>query len=133
MSGDLVRKQPERKAKKRSQESMANSKSKKFSKVPRRQSKSKMTMNPTSFDPIGELLSNYGEITGESLAHEIFSYLDFSTLQQIRLSSSSVLEFFLDQGSKAVVKHFERNQAIYRIFEQRNCRRKTFCHMERVL
>lgn len=89
MSGGLVRKQPERKAKKRSQESMANSKSEKFSKVPRRQSKSKMTTNSTSFDPIGELLSNYGEITGESLAHEIFSYLDFSTLQQIRLVRQS--------------------------------------------
>jgi len=73
---------------------MANSKSEKFSKVPRRQSKSKMTMDLTSFDPIDELLSNYGEITGKSLAHEIFSYLDFSTLQKIRLVHKS-WNFFL--------------------------------------
>lgn len=78
---------------------MANSKSEKFSKVPRRQSKSKMTMNPTSFDPIGELLSNFGEITGESLAHEIFSYLDFSTLQQIRLVRQS-WNFFLTKDRR---------------------------------
>ena len=94
MSGALLRKQPDRKAKKRTQESMANSKSEKFSKVPRRQSKSKMTMDLTSFDPIDELLSNYGEITGKSLAHEIFSYLDFSTLQKIRLVHKS-WNFFL--------------------------------------
>ena len=100
MSGALVRKQPERKAKKRAQESMANSKSEKFSKVPRkRQFKSKMAMNPTSFDLIGELISNYGEITGTSLVHEIFSYLDFSTLQQIRLVRQS-WNFFLTKDLK---------------------------------
>ena len=100
MSGALVRIQPERKAKKRTQESMANSKSEKFLKVPRkRQSKSKMTMNSTSFDLIGELLSNYGEITGENLVHKILSYLDFSTLQQTRLVRQS-WNFFLIKDQK---------------------------------
>ena len=56
-------------------------------------------MNPTSFDPVGELLSNYGEITGKNLVHEIFSYLDFSTLQQIRLVRQS-WNFFLAKDQR---------------------------------
>ena len=56
-------------------------------------------MTPTSFDPIDELLSNYGEITGKNLVHEIFSYLDFSTLQQIRLVRQS-WNFFLAKDQR---------------------------------
>ena len=39
-----------------------------------------------SFDIVGNLLCNYG-MTGEDLAHEIFSYLDFSSIQDSRLVS----------------------------------------------
>ena len=44
---------------------------------------------PRKFDIIGELLSNYGEMTGGNISREILSYLDFSTLQQGRLVSKS--------------------------------------------
>ena len=37
---------------------------------------------PEKFDIIGELLSNYGEMTGRNVSREILSNLDFSTLQQ---------------------------------------------------
>ena len=60
------RKQPDREAKKRTHEMMAR-----------------------KFDIIGELLSNYGEMTGGNISREILSYLDFSTLQQGRLVSKS--------------------------------------------
>ena len=39
-----------------------------------------------SFDIVGNLLCIYG-MTGEDLAHEIFSYLDFSSIQGSRLVS----------------------------------------------
>ena len=57
------RKQPERISKKRTREMMAKSK-------------------PKKFDIIGELLSNYGEMTGRNISRKILSNLDFSTLQQ---------------------------------------------------
>ena len=41
---------------------------------------------PRKFDLIGELLSNYGE---PDITREIFSYVDFTTLQQSRLVSKS--------------------------------------------
>ena len=37
---------------------------------------------PEKIDIIGELLSNYGEMTGRNISREILSNLDFSTLQQ---------------------------------------------------
>jgi len=37
------------------------------------------------FDIVGELLTHYGEITGENVTRQIFSYLDFSSFQQGRL------------------------------------------------
>jgi len=40
---------------------------------------------PRKVDIVGELLSHYGEITGENLTRQIFSYLDFSSFQQGRL------------------------------------------------
>ena len=64
------RKQPDSISKKRTREMMPKSK-------------------PRKFDIIGELLSNYGEMTGENISREILSYLDFSTLQQGRLVSKS--------------------------------------------
>ena len=62
------RNQPDRIAKKRTYEMMM--------------AKSK----PRKFDLIGELLSNYGE---PDITREIFSYVDFTTLQQSRLVSKS--------------------------------------------
>ena len=62
------RKQPDRIAKKRTNEMMM--------------AKSK----PRKFDLIGELLSNYGE---PDITREIFSYVDFTTLQQSQLVSKS--------------------------------------------
>jgi len=47
---------------------------------------------PKTFDMIGDWISNYG-MTGENLAHWIFSYLDFSTLQQGRLVCKSWCRF----------------------------------------
>ena len=44
---------------------------------------------PEKFDIIGELLENYGEMTGGNISREILSNLDFSTLQQGRLVSKS--------------------------------------------
>ena len=41
------------------------------------------------FDLIGELLSNYGDMTGGNIVLEIFSYLDFSTLQRGFLVANS--------------------------------------------
>ena len=72
------RKQPDRIAKKRTHEMMI--------------AKSK----PRKFDLIGELLSNYGEMTGGNITHEIFSYLDFSALQQSRLVSKSWNHFLVN-------------------------------------
>ena len=41
------------------------------------------------FDIIGELLENYGDMTGGNIVREIFSYLDFSTLQRGLLVANS--------------------------------------------
>ena len=41
------------------------------------------------FDLIGELLENYGDMTGGNIVREIFSYLDFSTLQRGLLVANS--------------------------------------------
>ena len=41
------------------------------------------------FDLIGELLSNYGDMTGGNIVLEIFSYLDFSTFQRGLLVANS--------------------------------------------
>ena len=56
---------------------------------PDRQVKKKRKMKePKSFDIVGNFLYNYG-LTGENLAHEIFSYLDFSSIQGTRLVCKS--------------------------------------------
>ena len=47
---------------------------------PDRQVKKKRKIEePESFDIVGSFLHNYG-MTGENLAHEIFSYLNFSSI-----------------------------------------------------
>ena len=53
---------------------------------------------PIEFDLIGELLSNYGEITGGNIVRQIFSYMDFSTLQESRLVSQSWNLFLINDN-----------------------------------
>ena len=45
------------------------------------------------FDIIGELMTNYGDMTGRNIVREIFSYLDFSTLQRGLLVANSWKNF----------------------------------------
>ena len=52
----------------------------------RRVKKKRKMKEPESFDIVGNFLYNYG-MTGENLAHEIFSYLDFSSIQDSSLVS----------------------------------------------
>ena len=61
-----VRKQPDRKVKR----------------------KRKNTEEPMEFDMIGILLSNYG-MTGENLVREVFSNMNFWSLQQLKLVCKS--------------------------------------------
>ena len=82
------RKQPDRILKKRTREMMAKSK-------------------PRKKDIIGELLSNYGEMTGGNITREIFSYLDFSTLQQGRLVAKS-WNHFLSNDKKIWLQALEK-------------------------
>ena len=84
------RKQSERIAKKRTHEMMIE--------------KSK----PIKFDLIGELLSNYGEMTGGNIVRQIFSYMDFSTLQQSRLVSQS-WNLFLINNKKICLQFLEKH------------------------
>ena len=81
------RKQPDRVAKKRTHEMMAKSK-------------------PRKFDIMGEL-ENYGEMTGGNITREIFSYLDFSTLQQGRLVAKS-WNHFLSNDKKIWLQALEK-------------------------
>ena len=63
---------------------------------------------PINFDLIGELLSNYGEMTGGNIVHQIFSYMDFSTLQQSRLVSQS-WNLFLINNKKICLQFLEKH------------------------
>ena len=60
------------------------------------------------FDLIGELLSNYGEMTGGNITREIFSYLDFSTLQRGRLVAKS-WNHFLANDKKIWLQALEKH------------------------
>lgn len=80
-----------------------------FSEVPRKQPNCEITSYPNSFDFIEELLSNYGKLTGVFLANQIFSYLDFSSLQQARLVCKS-WNFFLIKDRKMWIKILKRTQ-----------------------
>jgi hypothetical protein len=80
-----------------------------FSEVPRKQLNCEITSYPNSFDFIEELLSNYGKLTGVFLANQIFSYLDFSSLQQVRLVCKS-WNFFLIKDRKMWIKILKRTQ-----------------------
>ena len=59
-------------------------------------------------DLIGELLSNYGEMTGGNIVRQIFSYMDFSTLQQSRLVSQS-WNLFLINNKKICLQFLEKH------------------------
>ena len=61
-----------------------------------------------SFDIVGNLLCNYG-MTGEDLAHEIFSYLDFSSIQDSRLVSKP-WNLFLSNDRKLWMKILRQTQ-----------------------
>ena len=63
---------------------------------------------PIEFDLIGELLSNYGEMTGGNIVRQIFSYMDFSTLQQSRLVSQS-WNLFLINNKKICLQFLEKH------------------------
>ena len=80
-----------------------------FSVIPRKELNCEITSYPNSFDFIEELLSNYGKLTGVSLANRIFSYLDFSSLQQARLVCKS-WNYFLIKDRKMWMKILRRTQ-----------------------
>ena len=63
---------------------------------------------PIKFDLIGELLSNYGEMTGGNIVRQIFSYMDFSTLQQSRLVCQS-WNLFLINNKKICLQFLEKH------------------------
>ena len=63
---------------------------------------------PIKFDLIGELLSNYGEMTGGNIVRQIYSYMDFSTLQQSRLVSQS-WNLFLINDKKICLQLLEKH------------------------
>ena len=65
----VIRKQPGRRVKGRSKNSESTAES---------------APETNQFNMIGDLISNYG-MTGENVAHQIFSQLDFSSLQQGQL------------------------------------------------
>ena len=81
-------KQPDRISKKRTHQMMAKSK-------------------PRKFDIIGEL-QNYGEMTGGNIVRQIFSYMDFSTLQKSRLVSQS-WNLFLINNKKICLQFLEKH------------------------
>ena len=88
---------------------LVDSKSIDFSDVPRKEPNCEITSYPNSFDFIEKLLSNYGKLTGVFLANQIFSYLDFSSLQQARLVCKS-WNFFLIKDRKMWIKILRRTQ-----------------------
>ena len=63
---------------------------------------------PIKFDLIGELLSNYGEMTGGNIVRQIFSKMDFSTLHQSRLVSQS-WNLFLINNKKICLQFLEKH------------------------
>ena len=104
----LFRDQPDE-VKGKTREIKEDSNSINFSVIPRKQLNCEITSYPNSFDFIEELLSNYGKLTGVFLANQIFSYLDFSSLQQARLVCKS-WNFFLIKDRKMWIKILKRTQ-----------------------
>ena len=79
---------------------------------PNRQAKKKRKMEaPESFDLVGNLLGNYG-LTGENLAHQIFSYLDFSSIQDSRLVCKS-WNLFLRNNKKIWLQLLRQTQPFF--------------------
>ena len=63
-----LRKQPDRQAKRKMQENLEISK------------KKRKMVDPRNFDIVGKLVCNYG-MTGKNLVHDIFSYMDETSLK----------------------------------------------------
>ena len=79
---------------------------------PDRQVKKKRKLEePESFDIVGNFLHNYG-MTGENLAHEIFSYLDFSSIQDSRLVCKS-WNLFLNKDKILWLEKLRKTQPFF--------------------
>ena len=79
---------------------------------PDRQVKKKRKIEePESFDIVGNFLYDYG-LTGENLAHEIFSYLDFSSIQDTRLVCKS-WNRFLSKDRKLWLEILRQTQPFF--------------------
>ena len=63
-----LRKQPDRQAKRKMQDNLEISK------------KKRKMVDPRNFDIVGKLECNYG-LTGKNLVHDIFSYMDETSLK----------------------------------------------------
>ena len=63
-----LRKQPDRQTKRKMQENLEISK------------KKRKMVDPRNFDIVGKLVCNYG-MTGKNLVHDIFSYMDETSLK----------------------------------------------------
>ena len=77
----------------------------------RRVKKKRKMEEPESFDIVGNFLYNYG-MTGENLAHEIFSYLDFSSIQDSRLVCKS-WNLFLSNDRKLWLEILRQTQPFF--------------------
>ena len=64
------------------------------------------------FDIVGELLTHYGEITGENVTRQIFSYLGRFFIISTRTFSVQNLESFLDDRSTSVTLHGDEDRTI---------------------
>jgi hypothetical protein len=79
---------------------------------PDRQVKKKRKVEePESFDIVGNFLYNYG-LTGENLAHEIFSYLNFSSIQDSWLVCKS-WNLFLIKDRKLWLEILRQTQPFF--------------------
>ena len=78
------------------------------------------------FDIVGNLLCNYG-MTGEVLAHEIFCYLDFSSLQDSRLVSKT-WNLFLSNDRKLWMEILRQTQPYFQFLTNRLSSVKPFSH-----
>ena len=79
---------------------------------PDRQVKKKRKLEvPENFDLVGNLLSNYG-LTGENLAHQMFFYLDFSSIQDSRLVCKS-WNLFLSNDRKLWLELLRQTQPFF--------------------
>ena len=79
---------------------------------PDRQVKKKRKLEkPKSFDIVGNFLYNYG-LTGQNLAHDIFSYLDFPSIQDSHLVCKS-WSIFLSNDRKLWMDILRQTQPFF--------------------